>query len=236
MTTDATTIDLGKRPAGAPAYRYAFEHLKQLEPGEERTLLSPEDPQSVLLQVGSLMQQELTWSSREQSDGSFCVRVRRRTAEETGIGELLVADHMRLDALLVQALSLARDGRPQSAAPLLREGFGALRRHIRAEGEVLLKIFGPVRDSQGNVTALISREHEDIQRQAAELERLLQEPQPDAIEVASRLIRFAALLTRHEHEEETRLFPIWEEQRRRHADPAGVLAQVRAVLGNHTQA
>jgi uncharacterized protein (DUF2249 family) len=236
MMPQPTTIDLGKRPPGAPAYRYAFDQLKELTPGEERTLLSPDDPQSVLLQVSQLMQQELTWSSREQGDGSYCARVRRRTAEETGIGELLVADHMKLDALLSQSLALARDGRPQSAAPLLREGFASLRRHIRAEGEVLLKIFGPVRDSQGSVTALIAREHEDIQRQAAELERLLAEPQPDPIEAASRLIRFTALLTRHEHEEETRLFPIWEEQRRRHADPAGVLAQVRAVLGEGAQA
>lgn len=124
-----------------------------------------------------------------------------------GLAEALRADHARRAAVLEELLAAPVAAR----ARIFAEFAACLRRHKAAEEQFVLPAFEKASGLRnGGPTALLRREHEQIERRLATIEGLLGEP--DAGEQAGRELRaLRAFLDDHERREDEVLHPTCEQ-------------------------
>lgn len=231
MSTNIHYLDLRTAPPGMPAHTYAFYALRELERGMEVILVTEEDPALLLNQLQLQLRNRLRWTCvREQQLWKVSIRQRQDT-EAVTLQDILSRDHERLDGSLVQTLTRLRTVGAGAAAAEGLDFLQDLRRHIGVENDVLApafpSLYGPQKDNP--VTTML-REHQDILRQAALIEELFQEASPDTAEAEIWFGLLAAALSKHEHREETRLFPLWEAQLGRCPEADHLILQVRTRL------
>lgn len=198
------TIDLSREAPGQ-AQGAAFYAVKDLAPGEVVVLLTAADPALMMKSVDLQLRHILSWTVTA-TDGGWRVEVRhRRDTPPVDALDVLERDHRRLDALLIQAMQqLGRDG--GTASQLLRVFALALRRHMTAEDELLAPVLGA--DAGGAHETMI-REHRDIRGQLAVIEECLAADDPAAGETGAFSAILSGTLAKHEHREESNLFPLW---------------------------
>ena len=109
-----------------------------------------------------------------------------------------------LDEGLGKALRRLNAGEIPAARALIEELATGLRRHIRDENDVLAPALGPAEAFEP--LEIMLREHEELLGQLAVLEGALD---GEAWELESYAAMLSGTLAKHEHREETGLFPRW---------------------------
>jgi hemerythrin HHE cation binding domain-containing protein len=213
----------------------AFYHARELRAGGVLVLLFADSPHLAMESVDLQLGHRLAWHAVQEAGGWWRVEVRPRDdVPPTDVLDLLTRDHRRLDDLLGKALRRVNAHDAAGTRPLLEQFAAGLRRHVRAENDLLAPLlprpFGP--DGTDHVEIML-REHEDIGRQLAEVEACFAgNGAPEAWELEPFLAILSGTLAKHEHREEANVFPRWEgavaallEARR-----AELLARVTALL------
>jgi uncharacterized protein (DUF2249 family) len=207
--------------------------LTDLAPGAVLGLRAAETPDFLLQRVNVRLREALAWEI-ERSGAGWIARVRR--AEDSparDVLDLLRRDHHRLDTLLGQALRRLNAGDLAGAAPGLRAFARGLRRHLHAEDEILVHALAGA--ASAHLESML-HEHRELLAQIAAVEDGLRagadEASPEAWEVEPFVALLSGALAKHEHREESHVFPLWAA---RHAELApeaaeALLAQVRDVL------
>ncbi|MEJ2479852.1 MAG: hemerythrin domain-containing protein [Acidihalobacter sp.] len=184
-----------------PALRHqqVFSGFDALEPGESLVFITDRDARPLLGQFAALRPHRYLWLPQAASGERWIVWLSRREDDfAPTIGEVLQADHGRLDALLDLAIKRAASGKP--AGDVLADFCWGLRRHFRIEEQRLFPAFveagGP-----GLPTQVMASEHRDIERQLLQLEN---DPAPS--EAALNHLR--RTLDHHCFKEEGVLYPM----------------------------
>ena len=209
----------------------ALGPVRALAPGHALCLRTREAPALLMDSLNLQLRGALAWESVEQPDG-WATTVRH--AGELPVRDLVDAlgrDHRRLDELLARALRRLNAADVPGARALLEPFVEGLRRHVRAENDLVAPALGPGAAHEAQATML--REHEELLEQLAAIDEALCGPAPQAWEVEPFVAILSGTLAKHEHREETQLFPIWSarletlpaaEGGRLHAAVAAVLA------------
>lgn len=227
------TLDLRQEAPGT-AQLAAIAAVRELPRGHRLVLISAEPPGLLMQSLNVYFRNDLAWEDREVAPGTWRCEVRHRAdTAATDVLDLLTRDHKRLDELFARALQLVNAGRVEAAAPLMAEFGEGLRRHVRAENDLLVPAFASRREGGGeDPVAIMLREHEEILSQLGLIEFYFEEGVPAAGEVAAFCAILSGTLAKHEHREETLLFPVWNSLLRGWVDSEGavLLDRVQAVL------
>ena len=228
----AELVDL-RGAAASQVQGAAFAALREFGRGDAVILLTAADPALLMQSLDLHLRHRLAWTITRDS-GGFRVEVRHRDdTAARDVVELLGSAHHALDALFVQAFNRVNAGDAAGATPLLIKFAAALRRHIRAEDEVLAPFFGVPEDQVGTSPAsVMRREHAEILQQLGLIEETLAAEPPSAAELGAFCAILSGTLAKHEHREEANVFPLWRAllARRTGAERSELLARVRAVL------
>ena len=230
--TDPRIVDLRAEPP-ARVQTAAFYAVRDLGPGEAVTLVTAADPGLVLESLNLQLRDALAWETAAEAGAwRATVRLRADTAP-TGVIDLLVRDHHRLDELFARGLRRVNANDVDGARTLVAAFAAGLRRHLEVENELLARELPAVVAPDGTDHVAIMRgEHDEILAQLVEVEAALDADAPEAWEVEPFVAILSGTLAKHEHREETNLFPHWQAALVRLApDRAGaLLAAVQRVL------
>jgi hypothetical protein len=226
-------IDLTAEPESRRGL-VALAAVRGLTSGRAIVLRTSEDPGLLMESLNVQLRGALHWESAPSDRGWETLVRRAEDVPATDVVGLLVRDHRRLDELLAKALRRLNSGDTAAARPLLDAFADGLRRHARAEDEVVARALGPEAGFAPLETML--REHEELLVQLDAVEQCLVEAPagalPDAWEVEPLVAILSGTLAKHEHREEQGLFPAWSA--RLAARPSGerdaLLASVKARL------
>ncbi len=227
------TIDL-RQEADSRLALAAIAAIRDLRPGRALQLLTREDPTLLLQSLNLQFRDALAWDIGARGEHWQAVVRLALDAPPRDVLDALRRDHHRLDELLAKALRRLNVGDVRGARPLL-EAFGAgLRRHARAENEVLAPALGPEPAVQS--LEIMLREHEELLTQLDAVERCFADAPAGATPEAWELEPFVAILSgtlaKHEHREESHLFPLWAARlaQRAQRERASLHEAVRALL------
>jgi len=228
-----TEADLRRLPASR-VQTAAFYEVKDLAAGDAVVLLTADDPRLVMESLNLQLRDALAWETQATAEGFRTRVVLREETAPADVVDLLTRDHRRVDELLARALRRINAADVAGARPLLAEFAAGLRRHIRVENELLAPMLpqpaGP--DGTSHV-AIMLREHEEILAQLGEVEASFAfGAAPEAWEVEPFVAILSGTLAKHEHREESNLFPHWAAALRARPAPEqpALLARVRAML------
>ncbi|MDH5535869.1 MAG: hemerythrin domain-containing protein [Betaproteobacteria bacterium] len=232
MSAAVATIDLrGEAPSQVQGAAYAA--LRELGRGEAVILRTAAEPTLLMQSLDLHLRHRLAWTISRDTDG-FCVEVRHRDdTVARDVIELLCSAHHALDALFVRAFHRVNAGDTAGAKPLIIEFAAALRRHIRAEDEILAPVLGASKGPIGaSPVAVMQREHAEILQQLAIVEESLAADPPSAAEAGAFCALLSGALAKHEQREEANVFPLWRALlgRRTEAERCELLTRVRATL------
>lgn len=203
-----------------------------LHPGQSLRLLASEAPDLLLAAINNHLRGTLRWQVERAAEAGFAVTLlRTEDVSPQGVIDLLLRHHQRLDVLLGQGLRRHEVGDGSAAAPVLAEFGRALRGHIAVENDVLVPRFGAPRSPLGDdPTSVMLREHEEILQQLILAEAALEEEGSGA--ASAFLAILSGTLAKHEHREETGLFPSWETalERAPPAEREALFAEMRGRL------
>ena len=191
-------LDLRPFPA-ALRHQQVFSAFDALKPGESLVFIKDRDPRPLLGRFAALRPHRYLWLPQAASGDRWIVWLSRREDDFAAtIGEVLQADHGRLDVLLNLAIQRAVSGKP--AGDVLTDFCWGVRRHFRIEEQRLFPAFvetgGP-----GLPAQVMASEHRDIERQLVQLEN---DPAPS--EAALNYLR--RTLDHHCFKEEGVLYPM----------------------------
>lgn len=228
-----TTLDL-RGTAPSRVQTAAFSAVRDLARGGAVILLTAESPGLLMESLNLQLRDLLAWET-QVAEGGFRTRVvRRDETEPTDVIDLLTRDHRRLDERLAIALRRVNAGDVAAARRLIDEFATGLRRHLDAEDALLAKRLPQPAGAAGeSPVAIMLREHAEIRAQLAEVEAgfgAAEAPEPWEVEPFVAIL--SGTIAKHEHREETNLFPHWRAEfaRMGEREQAELLAQARAVL------
>lgn len=201
------TVDLSNVTA-AHLCGELIAHLRDLGAGEVVHVRFAEDPRVALLSADLNLGHRLAWDTQHDALNRWITTVRvRDTASATDVVSLLLADHRRLDGLLAQALTALNAGDADAGPAQFAACAAALVRHIEFEdGHLLPLLAGRIDDP---TLALMHREHEEIRVQVVAVDACLSEGAAGRAEAAILCGMLAGTLAKHEHREESLVFPRW---------------------------
>jgi uncharacterized protein (DUF2249 family)/tellurite resistance-related uncharacterized protein/hemerythrin-like domain-containing protein len=170
-----------------------------LNPGESLVFIKDRDPRPLLGRFAALRSHRYLWLPQAASETRWVVWLARRDDDfAPTIGEVLQADHGRLDALLDEAIRRVAAGEPAGAA--LSDFCWGVRRHLRIEEQRLFPLFLEVGGPELPTQVMVS-EHRDIERQLQQIEN-----DPTVDEAMLKLLRHT--IDHHSFKEEGVLYPM----------------------------
>jgi uncharacterized protein (DUF2249 family) len=189
----------------------ALGALRELRPGGELRLITREDPTLLLESLNLQLRDALRWElGARAAFWEASVRLTEDAAPRDVL-DTLKRDHRRLDGLLARALRRLNAGDVAGARPLLDDFSAGLRRHARAENELLAPALGPRPASEP--LEIMLREHDELLVQLDAVERCFAEAPagqlPEAWEIEPFVAILSGTLAKHEYREESQLFPLW---------------------------
>ena len=207
MKRDERVVDLRNSPS-VSLQAQAYDALCNLQRGERLAVLTSEHPGLTMKGLDIGLRHRFAWTITQGPDG-WRVDVRHiADAAPRDVLELLARAHQHLDALMVECLRLVNTGEVTAATPVLKEFAGILRRHIRAEDELLAPFFrSPLIPAEP--VEIMLREHREIKQQLDVIDETLAATQPDATELGAFCAILSGSLAKHEHREETNVFGVW---------------------------
>jgi hemerythrin-like domain-containing protein len=204
----------------------ALPVLRELAPGAVVAILTRTEPRLALESIELALRHGIAWQTGRDPAGRFRVEVRRREeSAPVDLVDVLQRDHRALDLCLAQALARVNAGDAAAAKPLVAQLAASLRRHIRVENDVLAPRLGGGAAGPEDPLAIMLREHDEILRQVAALEESAAPAAPDVAELGAFVAILSGTLAKHEHREESNLFPRWQTALR--ALPAADQARLR---------
>ena len=207
MKRDERVVDL-RTTESVSLQAEAYAALRELRRGESAVLLMHEHPGLTMKSLDIGLRHKFAWTIIQEKAG-WRVDVRHIVdAVPRDVMELLSAAHQHLDALMVQVLRLVNSGEIGAAGPVLRQFSGALRRHIRAEDELLTPFFRAPQVPAEPIEIML-REHREITQQLGVIDESLAAAEPDATELGAFCAILSGSLAKHEHREETNVFSAW---------------------------
>lgn len=230
MEQQTTTLDL-REERSSRVQGAAFYALRSLARGSTVILLTAEEPSLMMRSLDLQLRNNLAWHISATAQG-WRIEVRHRgDAAVVDVLDLLSRDHKRLDALLAQGMRLVDQADAAAAAPLLREFAGALARHVGAEDEVLMPLFG-MPAAEDAPAAIMRREHDEILAQLAAIADCLAADAPEAGELSAYCAILSGTLAKHEYREENNLFPQWQVTlaRKTTAEQKEIMSRVETLL------
>lgn len=226
-------VDLRQAPASR-VQTLAFYAVKGLGPGETVSLLTAEEPSLVARSLDLQLRHTLAWTIVREPGGGWRTEIRfRADVAPVDLVDLLIRDHQRLDGLFARALQLVNRNELAGASLLIREFASGLRRHVEVENDLIAIRLPSPRDPAGaDPLSIMLREHEEILGQLALIESCYGGGAPEAGEVAAFMAILSGTLAKHEHREESNLFPLWEALLAREVGEAReeLLARVEKML------
>jgi len=194
-------VDLREEPESRLALA-ALSVLRDMDRSVE--ILTRGDPSFVLRSLNLQLRDSLAWESAPASGHwRTTVRLAPDTAP-TGILDQLVREHRHMDALLGRALRCLNAGDLAAARTLIGEVAADLRRHVGNENDLLAPALGA--DPAFEPLRIMLHEHEELLLQLDAVEEALD---GEAWELESYVAMLSGTLAKHEHREETGLFPAW---------------------------
>ena len=228
------TIDLRSEAPGR-VQTAAFYAVRDLQAGDTVVLLTAESPELMMASLGLQLRDAIAWEIARDPPGWRTVVRRRTDTAPRGVIDLLVRDHHRLDELLAVALRRVNAQDLAGARPLVTAFAAGLAAHLRVENELLAPRLSAGAAADGaDPAGIMLREHDEILVQLGAVESALAEPAPEAWEVEPFVAILSGTLAKHEHREESNLFPRWQAALdAMAADAAGALFQDarRALAG-----
>jgi hemerythrin-like domain-containing protein len=207
MRRDERIVDL-RNSAPVSLQAEAYGALRGLRRGESAVLLMQEHPGLTMKSLDIGLRHKFAWTIVEEQAG-WRVDVRHIVdSVPRDVMELLSGAHQHLDALMVEVLRLVNSGEIGAAAPVLRQFSGVLRRHIRAEDELLTPFFRSPHAPAEPIEIML-REHREIMQQLGVIDETLAADEPDAAELGAFCAILSGSLAKHEHREETNVFSVW---------------------------
>ncbi|MFQ5442894.1 MAG: DUF2249 domain-containing protein [Thermodesulfobacteriota bacterium] len=151
----------------APPERHPaiFKTFADLGPGESFILVNDHDPKPLVYQLQNEHDGEFEWWPLEQGPEAWRIRIvkRRKVETERTVTDYMQEDHRRLDHIYNDFQEAYKEGRWDAAAAAFREFSLGLRRHIRAEEEILFPAFEEKTGMQeSGPTFVMKMEHTDI--------------------------------------------------------------------------
>jgi len=185
-----------------------FGTFKSLKPGESFILVNDHEPKPLLYQFQAEYHGEFDWWVLEQGPQAWRVMIAKRQVNDPkrGVAEFLQTDHKRLDNIFNGFLKAAQEKRWDEASKGFREFRIGLKRHIRAEEDILFPLFEKKTGmTEGGPTAVMKMEHKDIQEL---LDKILQlTDAKDDVQVPTAANRIVNILADHNMKEEHILYP-----------------------------
>ena len=228
MPAATEAVDLTTQPR-SQVQSAAFWAVKSLRRGEKVVLITAQEPTLLMHSLDLQLRHNLAWPIVE-ADGRWRVEVSHRAdAGPRDALDMLGLDHKRLDGVFVRALQLLNRDDAAGAAPPLREFAAALRRHIAVE-DGLLASFLDAPAADADPLAVMLREHKEILQQLSVVEDSL--GFPEAAELGALCAILSGTLAKHEHREESNLFPRWRGQwaRKSAVEREEVMSRVASLL------
>ncbi len=189
----------------------AFYAVRDLGPGESVVLVTATAPDLLMASLNLQLRDALAWEI-DTGAGLWRTTVRRRAdTAPSGVIDLLVRDHRRLDELLAVALRRVNAQDLPGARPLVAQFAAGIARHLRAEDALLAPRLPAAPGPDGaDHAAIMLREHDELRAQLRAVEEALGEAAPEPWEVEPFLAMLSGTLAKHEHREESNLFPRWQ--------------------------
>lgn len=185
-----------------------FETFGSLKPGESFVLVNDHEPKPLLYQLQSEHDGEFDWWALEQGPEVWRIEIARRTTSDPKrtVTELLQTDHRRLDNIFERFQHAVKENRWENASADFREFSNGLKRHIKAEEEVLFPLFEEKTGMfDGGPTAVMKMEHTDIK---GLLDKILAATDArEASEVKDASKSLILVLSDHNMKEEHILYP-----------------------------
>ncbi len=228
-------VDLAREPSSR-VQSAAFYAVKDLKRGDKVVLITAQEPTLLMQSLDLQLRHHLAWSVVE-ADGKWRIEVSHRAdAAPRDVLDLLARDHQRLDGLFTETLRRLNRGDAVGAIPLLREFAAALRRHTSVEDDVVAPAFRTAAQAAGDdPLSIMLREHAGIRQQLAVIEECL--TAPEAGEVAALCAILSGTLAKHEHGEESNLFPQWRGKwsQKSAAEREEIMSRVETLLGSERE-
>lgn len=151
----------------APKERHPmiFDTFKALKPAESFILINDHEPRPLLYQFQNEHDGEFEWWPLEQGPDAWRVAIAKREmpGPHRTVTDFFQTDHKRLDGIFEKFKDALRMQKFEEAASRFREFSLGLRRHMKAEEEILFPVF---EDKTGmhesGPTAVMRMDHKDI--------------------------------------------------------------------------
>lgn len=217
-------VDLHAEPAGR-VQTAAYYAVRDLGPGESVILLTADAPELLMASLNLQLRDAVAWQIERDPRGWRTTVRRRADTAPSGVIDLLVRDHRRLDELLAVALRRVNANDLAGARPLLTAFAAGIVCHLRAENDLLApRLTAAVAADGADHVGIMLREHDEILAQLEQVEAVLGEAALEPWEVEPFIAILSGTLAKHEHREESNLFPSWQGALEALApDAAGVL-------------
>ncbi|MBI5049064.1 MAG: DUF2249 domain-containing protein [Deltaproteobacteria bacterium] len=185
-----------------------FGTFTNLKPGESFILINDHDPKPLLYQFQAEYYGKFDWWMLEQGPQVWRVMIAKRKIDDPKrtVTEFLQTDHKRLDTIFNRFTKAVKEKNWDEASHSFREFRIGLKRHIKAEEDILFPLFEQKTGMhEGGPTAVMRMEHQDIQEL---LDKILQATDAkDDIQAPSASNRIVNILTDHNMKEEHILYP-----------------------------
>lgn len=221
-------LDLRLMPAHVSRHSYIYSLLRELGPGERLRVWTPEDPALLMAQIQHQMRHSLVWTSVDDQTGWLITMHIRSADEPLPLADTLRRDHEQMDGRLVQAFTYLGHRDWSAAVGEVASLDAALRAHIVIENELLAPLGGA---SVAEATAIMRREHDDVLVQLEMIAEVCAASAHNCQELETWLGLLAASLNKHEHREESLLFPRWTRVLALLPARDELLTEVRSRLG-----
>lgn len=185
-----------------------FGTFKELKPGESFVLINDHEPKPLLYQFQAEHHGEFNWWPLETGPQVWRVTIAKREVNDSKrtVTEYLQADHKRLDNIFNKFLEDVKDKNWGEASKDFREFRIGLKRHIRAEEDILFPVFEQKTGMhEGGPTAVMRMEHKEIQDL---LDKILSvTDSKDSVQIPNATNALVNILTDHNMKEEHILYP-----------------------------
>ena len=185
-----------------------FGTFKELKPGEFFILMNDHEPKPLLYQFQAEHHGEFDWWPLETGPQVWRVTIAKREVNDPKrtVTEYLQTDHKRLDRIFNRFSNAVKETHWDEASKDFREFRVGLKRHIRAEEDILFPVFeNKTGMYEGGPTTVMRMEHKDIQELLDKILSLTDAK--DSSQTPSASNSLVSLLTDHNMKEEHILYP-----------------------------
>jgi uncharacterized protein (DUF2249 family) len=185
-----------------------FDTFKSLNPGESFVLINDHEPRPLLYQFQAEYDGEFEWWPLEQGPVAWRVSIAKRKVKaiDRTITDYFQTDHRRLDSIFGGFQEAYKEERWDDAKRLFNEFSLGLKRHIKAEEEILFPVFEEKTGmTEAGPTFVMRMEHKEIKELLDKITEGI--GRKDSVTVRGSEYNLTNILSDHNMKEEHILYP-----------------------------